>query len=366
MKKIPIGKPFFDKREISEVRKVLEEGNLTNSSFKGGSKVREVESMMHKFVGTKHAVALNSGTAALHAALLALGIGKGDEVLLPSFTFLATANVVVVTGATPVFVDIKKDDYTMDPDDLEEKITENSKVVIPVHLYGHIADMRRIKNIADKNFLHVVEDACQSLGSTFNGKQTGSFGDMGCFSFYASKVITSGEGGVITTNNKELADRIRMIRNHGILEGYDIKIPGLNLRMTEICAAIAKIQMEKVKKILQIRRKNANALTRMLEGLDITLPKEDNNSNYNWYLYTIAMKNRDMVTKKLNSVGIGATVYYKIPIHKTSLYSIYGASVPNTEWAADHVLSLPVHPSVSVKNVNYIADTIRKTLGSKQ
>ena len=356
MKKIPIGKPFFDKREINEVRKVLEEGNLTNSSFKGGNKVREVESMMRKFVGTKHAAALNSGTAALHAALLALGIGKGDEVLLPSFTFLATANVVVVTGATPVFVDIKKDDYTMDPDDLEEKITENSKVVIPVHLYGHIADMRRIKNIADKNFLHVVEDACQSLGSTFNGKQTGSFGDMGCFSFYASKVITSGEGGVITTNNKELADRIRMIRNHGILEGYDIKIPGLNLRMTEICAAIAKIQMEKVKKILQIRRKNANALTRMLEGLDITLPKEDNNSNYNWYLYTIAMKNRDMVTKKLNSVGIGAT----------SLYSIYGASVPNTEWAADHVLSLPVHPSVSAKNVDYIVDTIRKTLGSKQ
>ncbi|MGH9910585.1 MAG: DegT/DnrJ/EryC1/StrS family aminotransferase, partial [Nitrososphaerales archaeon] len=190
MKKIPINKPFFDNMEIREVKKVLEEGNLTNATFEGGRRVREVESLLCKFVGTRYAAALNSGTAALQAALLALGIGKGDEVILPSFTFLATANAVVVTGATPVFVDIKKDDYTIDPDDLEEKITDNSKAVIPVHLYGHVADMKRILDIARKNSLHVIEDACQSLGSTINGKQTGSFGDIGCFSFYASKVVT--------------------------------------------------------------------------------------------------------------------------------------------------------------------------------
>ena len=362
MKKIPINKPFFDRREISEVRKVLEDGNLTNATFEGGSRVREVESMLYKFVGTKHATALNSGTAALHAALLALGIGKGDEVLLPSLTFLATANAAVATGATPVFVDIKKDNYTMDPEDLEEKITDNSKAVIPVHLYGHIADMRRIMSIATKNFLHVIEDACQSLGSTIDGKQTGSLGDIGCFSFYASKVITSGEGGAITTNDKELADRIRMIRNHGMLKGYDTRILGLNMRMTELCAAIAKVQMRKIRKFLQIRRKNANVLTKLLAGLDIDLPKESNGSNYNWYVYTIALKNRDTVMKKLNSIGIGATVYYKTPIHRTPFYSIYGAKVPNTEWAAEHVLSVPVHPMVSVDDIKYIAKSIWKTL----
>ena len=366
MKKIPINKPFFDNREIREVKKVLEEGNLTNATFEGGRRVREAESLLCKFVGTRYAAALNSGTAALQAALLALGIGKGDEVILPSFTFLATANAVVATGATPVFVDIKKDDYTIDPEDLEEKITDNSKAVIPVHLYGHVADMKRILDIARKNSLHVIEDACQSLGSTINGKQTGSFGDIGCFSFYASKVVTSGEGGAITTNSKELADKIRMIRNHGMLEGYDTRILGLNLRMTEICAAIVKVQMGKLERILHIRRKNANMLTKLLKGLDIELPRENTNSAYNWYLYTIALNNRDAVMKKLNSLGIGATVYYKTPVHRTPFYSIYGASVQNTEWAAAHVLSLPVHPLVSAADVRYIASSMRKTVGDKQ
>lgn len=366
MKKIPINKPFFDNREIREVKKVLEEGNLTNATFEGGRRVREVELLLCKFVGTRYAAALNSGTAALQAALLALGIGKGDEVILPSFTFLATANAVVATGATPVFVDIKKDDYTMDPENLEEKITDSSKAVIPVHLYGHVADMKRILDIARKNSLHVIEDACQSLGSTINGKQTGSFGDIGCFSFYASKVVTSGEGGAITTNSKELADKIRMIRNHGMLEGGDTRILGLNLRMTEICAAIVKVQMGKLEKILRIRRKNASMLTKLLEGLDIELPKENTNSTYNWYLYTIALNKRDAVMKKLNSLGIGATVYYKTPVHRTPFYSIYSTNVPNTEWAAAHVLSLPVHPLVSAADVRYIASSMRKTVGGKQ
>lgn len=362
MKKIPINKPFFDNREANEVRKVLKEGNLTNATFEGGQRVRELESMLRKFIGTKYVVALNSGTAALQASLMALGIGKGDEVLLPSFTFLATANAVAATGATPVFVDIKKEDYTIDPEDLEEKITENSKAIIPVHLYGHVADIKRIKKIAEKNALDVIEDACQSLGSTLNGKQTGSFGDIGCFSFYASKVITSGEGGAVATNNKELADRVRMIRNHGMLQGNDARILGLNFRMTELCAAIAKVQMMKIKKILQTRRKNAGTLTKMLADLDIDLPKEKDDANYNWYLYTIAVKNRDKLFEKLNSSGIEATVYYKIPIHRTPFYSVYNANLPNTEWAANHVLSLPVHPLVSAKGVRYIANAVRKML----
>ncbi len=362
MKKIPISKPFFNSEEINEVKKVMQEGNLTSAAFKGGKRVQELESLLRKFVGSQDAVAINSGTAALHAALLALGIGNDHEVLLPSFTFLATANAIVAAGAKPVFVDIKRNDYTIDPEDLERKVTNRSKAVIPVHLYGHTADMKRISEIASKHSLHVIEDACQSLGSTYNGKQTGSIGELGCFSFYASKVLTSGEGGAIVTNNKELADRLRMIRNHGMLEGYDTRIFGLNLRMTEISAAIAKVQMRKLKKMLQIRRKNAMMLTKLLQDSNIVLPKETNGSKYNWYLYTVAVENRDDVMKKLNALGIGATVYYKTPVHRTPFYSNSSVSLPNTEWAVARVLSLPVHPLVTASDIKYIANSFRKML----
>jgi len=362
LKKIPISKPFFNSEEINEVKKVMQEGNLTSAAFKGGKRVQELESLLRKFVGSQDAVAINSGTAALHAALLALGIGNDHEVLLPSFTFLATANAIVAAGAKPVFVDIKRNDYTIDPEDLERKVTNRSKAVIPVHLYGHTADMKRISEIASKHSLHVIEDACQSLGSTYNGKQTGSIGELGCFSFYASKVLTSGEGGAIVTNNKELADRLRMIRNHGMLEGYDTRIFGLNLRMTEISAAIAKVQMRKLKKMLQIRRKNAMMLTKLLQDSNIVLPKETNGSKYNWYLYTVAVENRDDVMKKLNALGIGATVYYKTPVHRTPFYSNSSVSLPNTEWAVARVLSLPVHPLVTASDIKYIANSFRKML----
>jgi len=362
MKKIPIGKPFFSKEEINEVKKVLEEGNLTNNTFAGGKRVRELESLLSNFVGTKYALALNSGTSALHAALLALGIGKDHDVLVPSFTFLATANAVVATGANPVFVDIKKTDYTIDPDDLEKRVTSKARAIIPVHLYGHVADMKRISEVANRHSLHVIEDAAQSLGSTYNGKQTGSFGEIGCFSFYASKVLTSGEGGAIATNSKELADKIRMIRNHGMLEGYDTRIFGLNLRMTEICAAIANVQMHKLKKMLQIRRKNANMLTKLLCELNVELPKESNGAKYNWYLYTIALENRDAVMQKLNSLGIGATAYYRTPVHRTPFYEGNNVLLPNTEWASAHVLSLPVHPLVDARDVKYIAASLKKAL----
>jgi dTDP-4-amino-4,6-dideoxygalactose transaminase len=364
LKEIPISKPFFNKEEINEVKKVMLEGNLTNSSFEGGKRVRELESMLCKFVGSRYAVALNSGTAALHASLLALGIGKGDEVLVPSFTFLATANAVVATGATPVFVDIIKEDYTIDPDDLEKKVTSRSKGIIPVHLYGHTAEMNTISEIATKHSLDVIEDACQSLGSTYNGKQSGSIGKIGCFSFYASKVLTSGEGGAIVTDSRGLADRIRMIRNHGMLEGYDTRIFGLNMRMTEISAAIASVQMRKMKNMLQIRRKNALMLTKLLRDLDMDLPKEKDGTRYNWYLYTVAIDDRDNALKKLNSFGIGATVYYRTPVHRTPFYADSNISLPNTDWAAAHVLSLPLHPLVTPCDIKYIAKSLRKLLSN--
>ena len=344
--KIPINIPDIDDEEIREVRNVLSEKSLTSSSFDGGTRVQQFEKLLSKFVKSKFAVAVNSGTAALQASLYALDIKTGDEVLIPSFTFVATANSVKSVGAKPVFVDILKDNYTMDPDDLRKKITKRTKAVIPVHLYGHIAYMKEILEIARKNNLKTIEDASQSLGSKLNGKHSGTFSQLGCFSLYAAKVMTSGEGGAIITDDKKLFEKLKQIRNHGLSKNHLITTFGLNLRLPEINAAIAKVQMKKLPLLLGQRKKNAQILTELLKNYDIILPKQRKGETLNWYLYTIALKNRNNIMKKLNSSGIGAAIYYSPPIHKTPYYKTK-TNLPNTEWATCHVLSLPIHPKVS-------------------
>ena len=282
---IPINKPWMGEEEKREVESVLEENALTTAARDGGKRVRDFESQMKTYLGIKHVLAVNSGTAALHAGLLAVDIKQGDEVLLPSFTFVATANAVAAAGAKPVFVDVKKDDYTMEVSDLKNKITKKSKVVIPVHLYGHPADIDQINETAKKHSLEVVEDACQSLGSTYKKKQTGTFGVMGCFSMYASKVLTAGEGGAIATNDDRVADKVKMIRNHGMVDGYDTRVLGLNLRLPELSAAVAKVQMQKLDKMLQLRRRNAELLSKLLFPFaknGIRIPEETRDKKFNW------------------------------------------------------------------------------------
>ncbi|MFB5646166.1 MAG: DegT/DnrJ/EryC1/StrS family aminotransferase, partial [Nitrosopumilaceae archaeon] len=232
--KIPINIPLVGQEEIEAVTSVLKEGALTTAAKTGGKNVQEFEKLVRTFTKSKHAIAVNSGTAALQAALLALDLKKDDEVLVPSFSFVATANAVVSTGAKPVFVDILKENYTMNPLDLKKKITKKSKAIIPVHLYGNVSYINQISDIAKKHSLYVVEDAAQSLGSTLKGKHTGTFSEMGCCSLYPAKVMTSGEGGFIITNNKKLYEKLLMIRNHGMVKGYDTKIFGLNLRLPEV------------------------------------------------------------------------------------------------------------------------------------
>ena len=359
--KIPINIPILGNEEINAVNAILREASLTSAANIGGKNVQEFEKLASSYVKSKFAIAVNSGTAALQAALYALDVKVGDEVLLPSFTFVATANAVLSVGAKPVFVDILKNNYTMDPFDLKKKITKKSKVVIPVHLYGNVAYIDQISEVVKKHGLRIIEDAAQSLGSTFKGKHTGTFSDIGCYSLYPAKVMTSGEGGLIVTNNKKLTEKLRMIRNHGMVHGYDTKIFGLNLRLPEISAAIAKIQIKKLPKFLYKRRKNAKILTDLISTLDITIPKERKNEKVNWYLYTITTKNRNKVMKKLNMKGIGAAAYYTIPVHKTPFYK-KKIKLLNTDWAASHVLSLPVHPGVSTKNLALIAKTLREEL----
>ncbi len=205
--KIAINIPLVGKEEISVVTSILRDGALTSAANQGGKYVQKFEKVVSTFVKSKYAIAVNSGTAALQASLYALDIKKGDEVLLPSFTFVATANAVVSTGAKPVFVDILKENYTINPDDLQKKITKKTRAIIPVHLYGNVANIERLSEISKKNNIPIIEDSAQSLGSTYKGKHTGTFFEMGCYSMYPAKVMTSGEGGFIVTNNKKLRDK---------------------------------------------------------------------------------------------------------------------------------------------------------------
>ncbi|MDW0170198.1 MAG: DegT/DnrJ/EryC1/StrS family aminotransferase [Nitrososphaeraceae archaeon] len=365
---IPINKPQIDDDERQEILKVLDEGILTSASNFGGKRVQDFERLLADFLHVKHAIAVNSGTAALHASILAAGIKESDEILIPSFTFVATANSVACTGAKPVFVDIEKDTYTMDPLDLENKITKKTRAIIPVHLYGHPAKMDEIKEIANKHSIIVIEDACQSLGSTYDGKQTGSLGQMGCFSMYASKVLTSGEGGAITTDSDEFAEKLRMIRNHGMVSGYDTRIIGFNMRLPEISAAIAKTQMKKIQSMLDKRASNARKLGQLLSNKikdkNIVLPHENQRTKYNWYLYTVALNDsRDKVKKFLNDSGIGATIYYDPPVHQTPFYSkFYNRELEITEWASKSVLSLPVHPSITEKDLDFMANKVEEAI----
>lgn len=357
--KVPVNSPLVGKEEIAEVNAVLRAGALTSAANLGGKNVQEFEKLVCSFVKSKYAIAVNSGTAALQAALYALDIKSGDEVLLPSFTFVATANSVISVGAKPVFVDIRRDNYTMDPDDLKKKITKKSRAIIPVHLYGNVAYIDEISEIARKHHLSIIEDAAQSMGSTYKGRQTGNLSELGCFSLYAAKVMTSGEGGVIVTSNKKLYENLLMIRNHGMVHGYDTRVLGLNLRLPELNAAIAKVQMKKLPGFLQKREKNAKILTELLSGANVTLPIPRKHEKVNWYLYTIASKIRDKISSELNANGIGATVYYGTPVHKTPYYN-QKTKLPNTEWAAKSVLSLPVQPLVTRKNLETIARIINK------
>jgi perosamine synthetase len=366
---IPINKPWIDEDEKREVASVLEENALTTAARDGGKRVRDFESQMRSYLKAKHVISVNSGTAALQAAMMAAGIKQGDEVLIPSFTFVATANAVVAAGGKPVFVDIKNDDYTMDVSDLKAKVSKKSRAVIPVHLYGHPSDMDEIGELAEKHSLDVIEDACQSLGSTYRKKQTGTFGIMGCFSMYASKVLTAGEGGAVATDDDDVADRLKMIRNHGMVEGYDTRVLGLNLRLPELSAAVAKVQMQKLDRMLQIRRRNAEMLSKLIfpstKKHGIKLPEETPDKKFNWYLYTVAFqKDRDGIKEKLAKDSVGATVYYSPPVHKTPYYAQLapGTKLPATEWSADHVLSLPVHPHVSEADVSHIANSLKSIL----
>ncbi|MCZ7403018.1 MAG: DegT/DnrJ/EryC1/StrS family aminotransferase [Candidatus Methanoperedens sp.] len=360
---IPIAKPIIGEDEVRAVTEVLRSGIIAE-----GQKVKDFETAFAKYTGTSFAVAVNSGTAALHATLLAHGLGPGDEVITTPFSFVATANSVLFTGAKPVFADIREDTFNIDPESIVEKITPKTKAIIPVHLYGQSADMKAIMDIAEDKDLIIIEDACQAHGATFEGKSVGSFGD-GTFSFYPTKNMTTSEGGIITTNNKDVAEKVRMIRSHGSKQRYLHEMLGFNLRMTDIAAAIGLVQLGKIGDFNRTRINNAKYFTKSLQKIKgLILPHVDKRCGHVFHQYTVRIRgdlSRDEVVSSLNKMDVGTGIYYPLPIHKQPYYKElgYNDSLPVSEEASREVISLPIHPSLTMSHLETISDKLREIIG---
>jgi len=366
---IPINLPKIGEEEVQAVVKVLRSGMLT-SGLGAGPMVTEFEKNFAKFAGVKHAVAVNTGTAALHSAVVASGVKQGDEVILPSFTFVATAEAVVLAGGKPAFADIDAQTYNLSPSAVEKSITKNTKAILPVDLYGFSADMKSMREIAAKHGLALVEDAAQAHGATYAGKPAGTFADAACWSLYASKNMTTGEGGIITTDNDQIAETLRMIRTHGEKAKYSSLMLGTNYRMSEVQAAIGNVQLQKLPSFVAKRRQNAQQLTKILEKSSrLILPWESKDRQHSWYLYTARLKDgteteRNKIVEELKKKGIGAEVYYVNPVHQMPFYreNFGSTKLPETDKASKQVFSLPIHPGVKAEQVDYIGKTVLNLL----
>jgi len=366
---IPINRPIIGNEELRAVAKVLRSGFLTDKRGSGPC-VTRFENAFSKYVGARHAVAVNNGTSALHAALLAAGVSLGDEVIVPSLTFVATAEAVALTGATPVFVDIDPQSYCMAPLEVKEAINSRTKVIIPVHLFGLTADMDPIMELARDYGLIVIEDAAQAHGAEYNGRKAGALGDMACFSFYGSKNMTTGEGGMITTNSREFVNDLSLIRNHGEERYYQSVTLGHNYRMPELEAAIGFEQLHKLPRFIEDRRKNAKTLLDAFDDLNnIQTPLVPEGYESAWYVFTLRLRGanaakRNKALNRIRERRVGAQVYYPIPVHKMPFYqNNYGQTqLPKTETAARQVISLPVHPSLSETDLNRVISAVKNAV----
>jgi dTDP-4-amino-4,6-dideoxygalactose transaminase len=354
---IPISKPFIGEEEKRAVLEVMDSGIIVQ-----GSITEKLEKKFTELCGVQYAVATSSGTTALHLAMLANNIGPGDEVITTPFSFIATVNSILYSGATPVFVDVDECSFNIDANLIEEKINEKTKAILPVHLYGQMCNMDKIQYLAEKYNLAIIEDACQAVGATYCGKPSGSFG-TGAFSLYATKNIAAGEGGIITTNDQQIAERCRMLRNHGMKIRYHHDFLGYNFRMTDIHAAIALVQLDRLTSFTNKRQENAAYLSNNL--LSVIIPKVQDNCKHVWHQYTIRVKNgrdRDQAVKELNEAGIGSGIFYPIPMHKQEYTkNNFGEiSCPVAEKLANEVISIPVHPQLNSEELSSIVKEVNR------
>ncbi len=376
---IPIAKPIIGNEEIEAVKKVLESGFLAE-----GKVSRELESKFAEYIGTKYATVTTNGTTALFTALDAMGVGPGDEVITTPFTFIASANTITQLGAIPVFVDIDPETYNIDPDLIEKAITDKTKAIMPVHIFGNPADMKRIMEIAESHDLFVLEDACQAHGATIDGKKVGSFGHAASFSFYATKNMMTGEGGIITTNDEELIERAKSIKNHGrgIHGGYSHFRVGYNFRMMDLVSAIGLVQLERLPTIVETQQRNGATFDEAFADIDELRPQKmypGAKSAYHVYaprLYSDKIS-RDKIIEFLKENGVGARTVYAVPCHKQGTYlniqdwpwakfvkypDYSSMSFPVSEDVGARHFQIPSHAQVTKDEVNLIIETVRKAL----
>ena len=347
---IPAAKPLIGADEQAAVQRVLESGMIAQ-----GPEVAAFEEEFSATVGGRRCIAVNSGTSALHLGMLAAGVGPGDEVIVPSFTFAATGNSVALTGAQPVFVDIEPGSFCIDPSAVESAITDKTAAIMPVHLYGHPASMERINAIAEQHGLLVVEDAAQAHASSLNGIPVGAMGKVAAFSFYPTKNMTSGEGGMIVTDDAGIERAARLLRNQGMERRYENELVGFNTRMTDLHAAIGRVQLSKLAGWTSARQANAAFLDANLSG--VTVPPVAEGAVHVYHQYTVRSADRDGLAARLADQGVGCGVYYPIPTHQLPSFGLE-LDLPETARAAREVLSLPVHPSLTSDDLVKIVEAV--------
>ncbi|HMK61368.1 MAG TPA: DegT/DnrJ/EryC1/StrS family aminotransferase [Dissulfurispiraceae bacterium] len=338
---------------------------LESSQYVLGKKGAALEEKIRSYYGVNEAIGVASGTDALHLAIRALGIGPGDEVITTPFTFFATAEAILYVGAKPIFADIEPDTMNIDPVSVEKLITKKTKAILPVHIFGHPADMHRIMDLARAHGLKVVEDCAQSFGSSINGRKTGSFGDAACFSFYPSKNLGAyGDGGMLILNDQETAEIVRKLRNHGSKGGYRHECLGYNSRLDELQAAILLTKIKRIDEYNAKRRAKAGLYTKLLSGA-IACPVEKEGAVHVYHQYTIRCSRRDDIQTSLRDRGIPSVVYYPIPLHMQNAMKFLGhkeGDFPVTESVSREVLSLPIYPELDDADVSLISDAILKCL----
>ncbi len=354
---IPAAKPIIGDEEREAVDRVLRSGMLAQ-----GPEVAAFEAEFSEYVGGRHCVAMNSGTSALHLGFIAAGINPGDEVIVPSFSFAATANSVVLAGGVPIFADIDPKTFNMDPDHVETLITSKTKAIMPVHLYGHIAAMDRYEEISAKYGVKIIEDAAQGHLASLNGRNSGEFGLVASFSFYPTKNMTAGEGGMVVTDDVDIARTLRLLRNQGQEIRYKNEIIGFNTRMTDIHAAIGRVQLRKLPGWTKTRQDNAAYLDAHLKG--VVVPYLAPNTTHSYHQYTIRIpggsaEKRDAFMAGLTERGVGSGVYYPTPIHRLPSFDLT-IDLPETELVIKECLSLPVHPSLSQADLETIVTAVNE------
>jgi dTDP-4-amino-4,6-dideoxygalactose transaminase len=337
---------------------------LGKTQFILGPNVQTFEQESAKHLGVKHALTCASGTDALHLALLAAGITKGDEVITTSFTFIATAEAICYVGATPVYVDIKADTLNIDADLIEAAITDKTRAIIPVHLFGQPADMNKIMAIAKKHNLLVIEDCAQSYGAKIGNEITGGIGLAGCHSFFPSKNLGCyGDGGMVTTNDDAIAEQVKIYRNHGSSVRYHHDVIGYNSRLDELQAVILRVKLQYIDEYNKERRRVAHSYSKQLKDV-VTVPFEDGIGTHVYHQYTILTDKRDAIMPALTAKEIGNAIYYPIPLHKQKAFEIEcaGVSLPVTEDTIKHCMSLPIYPEMTEEQITLVCDTIKSAI----